>query len=206
MLIRALMLPKEELVSVTPDDNLLCAIEKINERNFLSIPVVEGKKFVGVISKAKIYEEYFEIGGDKEKYLKETRVRALIKTDIPVLNEKEEIEKAAHTLEIYGVPFLAVVDEWNTFLGIITHYALFREFSEILGINRGQRISVFVNDIPGQVAKISDIITKHRSDIISFVVIDPKAMTEIKEISIRVRTDNFVQLVDDIRAAGYRVQ
>lgn len=206
MLIRALMLPKEELISVTPDDSLLCALQKINEKNFLSIPVVEGKKFVGVISKANIYEEYFEIGGDKKKYLEETRVRALIKTDIPVLNEKEEIEKAAHTLEIYGVPFLAVVDEWNTFLGIITHYALFREFSEILGINRGQRISVFVNDIPGQVAKISDIITKHRSDIISFVVIDPKAMTEIKEISIRVRTDNFVQLVDDIRAAGYRVQ
>jgi acetoin utilization protein AcuB len=206
MLIRALMLPKEELISVTPDDSLQCALQKINEKNFLSIPVVEGKKFVGVISKANIYEEYFEIGGDKKKYLEETRVRALIKTDIPVLNEKEEIEKAAHTLEIYGVPFLAVVDEWNTFLGIITHYALFREFSEILGINRGQRISVFVNDIPGQVAKISDIITKHRSDIISFVVIDPKAMTEIKEIAIRVRTDNFVQLVDDIRAAGYRVQ
>jgi acetoin utilization protein AcuB len=73
-------------------------------------------------------------------------------------------------------------------------------------MNRGQRISIFVNDIPGQVAKIADIITKHRSDIISFVVIDPKAMTEIKEIAIRVRTDNFVQLVDDIRAAGYRVQ
>jgi acetoin utilization protein AcuB len=206
MLIRALMLPKEELVTVTPDDSLQSALQKINERNFLSIPVVDGKKFVGVISKSKIYEEYFEIGGDKEKYLKETNVRALIKTDIPVLDEKEEIEKAAHTLEIYGVPFLAVVDEWNTFLGIITHYALFREFSEILCINRGQRISVFVNDIPGQVARISDIITKHRSDIISFVVIDPKAMTEIKEISIRVRTDNFVQLVDDIRAAGYRVQ
>lgn len=206
MLIRALVLPKEELATVTPDDSLKCALEKINAKNFLSIPVVEGKKFIGVISKSKIFEEYFETGGDKKKYLEETRVRALIKTDIPVLNEKEEIEKAAHTLEIYGVPFLAVVDEWENFLGIITHYALFREFAQIFGINRGQSIVIYVNDIPGQIARISDIIAKHRSDIISFVVIDPKAMTEIKEIAIRVRTDNFVQLVDDIRAAGYRVQ
>jgi acetoin utilization protein AcuB len=206
VLIKALMLPKNELVCVSPDDSLAAALKNINERNFLSIPVVQGKSFLGLISKGKIYEEYFAVGGDREEFLNNTKVAALIRKDIPVLGPQDELEKAAHSLEVYGVPFVAVADERGNFEGIMTHYAIFKEFTQVLGINRGKKLSIFVNDIPGQIARISEIITRYHGDIISFVVIDPKVMTDIKEINVRVKCDNFVQLVDAIRHAGYRVQ
>jgi len=66
MLIKSLLIPREELLTVGPEDVLKTALDKINSRNFLSIPVVDGRKFKGVISKERIFARYFEVGGDKE--------------------------------------------------------------------------------------------------------------------------------------------
>lgn len=206
MLVRALMLPKEELITAEIDDSLEMALNKIEERNFLSIPVIEGKKFLGYISKEKIYEEYFIIGGDRQEYLKSTRVRKIIRTAIPSLKPQDEVEKAAHALENYGVPFLAVINDNDEFEGIITHYAIFREFANALGMDRGSKISVIAYDIPGQLSKLSDIITKNGGDILSFVVLDPKTKTEVKEIVVRVKAERFTEIVNAVKAAGFRVQ
>lgn len=206
MLIKAFMLPKEELITAALDESLGSALNKIEERNFLSIPVIDGKKFVGVISKEKIYEEYFQIGGNREEYLNNTRVRKIIRTGIPFLKPQDEVEKAADTLENYGVPFVAIINDNEEFEGIVTHYAIFREFADILGIDRGGKISVIAYDIPGQVAKLADIITKNGGDIISFVVLDPKTKTEVKEIVVRIKADRFNEIVNAVKSAGFRVQ
>lgn len=206
MLIKAFMLPKEELITAALDESLGSALNKIEERNFLSIPVIDGKKFIGVISKERIYEEYFQIGGNREEYLNNTRVRKIIRTGIPFLKPQDEVEKAADTLENYGVPFVAIINDNEEFEGIVTHYAIFREFADILGIDRGGKISVIAYDIPGQVAKLADIITKNGGDIISFVVLDPKTKTEVKEIVVRIKADRFNEIVNAVKSAGFRVQ
>lgn len=206
MLVRALTLSREQLITATLDESVALALKKIEERNFLSIPVVEGKNFLGFISKERIYEEYFQIGGDREEYLKSTKVRKILRTDIPSISPQDEVENAASTLENYGVPFLAVINNNNEFEGIVTHHAIFREFADILGIDRGLKITVIAYDIPGQVSKLADIITKSGGDIISFAVIDPKTKTEVKEIAVRVRSDKFTETVNAVKAAGFRVQ
>jgi acetoin utilization protein AcuB len=206
MLIRAFMLTKEKLATVSPDDSIELALNKISEKNFLSIPVIDGRKFLGVISKEKIFQEYFYSGGNKEEYLKNTKVRELARLDIPVLKVYDELEKAAYTLEVYGVQFVAVVDDNSEFQGIITHHAIFREFTDIMGINRGKKLTVISYDMPGQIAKLADIIHKYNGDIISFLILDPKVKTDVKEIIIRIRADNFIEIVDAVRNAGFRIQ
>lgn len=206
VLVKALLLPKNQLTVATPDESLFSALRRINEKNFLSIPVVEGNKFIGVISKEKIYQEYFEYGGDRDAYLNETKVRELVRCDIPVLKPHDEIEKAAYTLEMYGIPFVAVTNDQGMFEGIITHHAIFKEFAEIMGINSGKKITIIAHDIPGQIAKLTEIISRLGADIISFVVLDPKVKTDVKEVAVRINANNFVQVVDAIRDAGFRVQ
>ncbi|SKA75404.1 acetoin utilization protein AcuB [Caloramator quimbayensis] len=206
MYIRALMLPKEELTTVTPEDSLRVALQKMNEKDFLSIPVLKDKRFLGIISRERIYSEYFEVGGDRDDYLDFRKVKDLMRVDIPSLSPNDEIEKASHALDIYGVPFIAVVNDYGVFEGIITHYAIFRQFSEALGINKGQKITVLAYDIPGQIAKLTEIISRFGGDIISFVVLDPKVKTDVKEIVVRVRCSSMVRLVDAVRDAGFRVQ
>lgn len=206
MLVKALMLHKEELITATPEDSLKTALDRINERNFLSIPVVDGKKFAGVISRERIFEEYFEIGGDREDYLNNTKIRKIIRADIPSIRPQDEIEKAAQALINYGIPFVAVINDIDEFEGIITHYTIFKEFLSILGMDRGKRLSVIAYDIPGQIAKLSEIIARHGGDIISFVVLDPKIKTEVKEIVVRIKADNYSEIVNSVSKAGFRVQ
>lgn len=206
MLVKALMLQKDELITATPDDTLKIALDRINERNFLSIPVVEGKKFAGVISREKIFEEYFEIGGNRDEYLNNTKVRKIIRADIPSVRPQDEIEKAAQALINYGVPFVAVINDVDEFEGIITHFTIFKEFLTILGMDRGKRLSVIAYDIPGQIAKLTEIISKNGGDIISFVILDPKIKTEVKEVVARIKTDNYTEIVNAVSKAGFRVQ
>ncbi|EYE89571.1 hypothetical protein Q428_02030 [Fervidicella metallireducens AeB] len=206
MYVKALMLEAHELITVSPNDTLKDALEKMNLRNFLSIPVIENRKFFGVISREKIYSQFFLCGGEKDEYLKQTKVTELVRGDIPILKPYDDIEKAAHSLEIYDVPFVAIVDDKNEFNGIITHYAIFKAFKEIMGINKGKKLTVIAYDIPGQITKLSEIITRLGGDIISFVVIDPKVKTDVKEISLRIKADNFIEISDALRKAGFRIQ
>jgi acetoin utilization protein AcuB len=206
MLIGPLMLPREQLTTVTLDDSLETALDKINNKNFLSIPVVQDKQFVGMISKGEIYEDYFVVGGDKHRYVKETRVRSLIRAGIPTLLPNDEIEKAARTLELYGMPFVAVVDEKENFLGIITHYTIFKEFSEIMAIDKGKRLSIYIKNIPGQVARVSDIVARNKADLISFVIADSTRGENIKQIIARVYCFTMPQLLEDLKKSGYEVE
>jgi acetoin utilization protein AcuB len=169
--------------------------------------VVDGKLFAGIIAKEKIFEEYFK--GDytsKEDYLNTMDVRGIFRNIVPRVSPYDPIERASRVLETFDIPFVAVINERDEFEGIVTHYAIFHSFGEILGVNEGERIAVTAYDIPGQLAKLTDIITKAGGDIISFTVIDPKAKLDVRLIVVRVRILNYEQLVKKIREAGFKIQ
>lgn len=207
MLVRALMLGKEKLITASPEESLKSALDKIEDNNFLSIPVVEGKTFLGVISKERIYEEYFKGEyTDKANFLEKTRVKSLYRNIIPRVDPNDLIERSSRVLETFGIPFVAVVNDKGDFEGIVTHYVIFHTFGEVFGINEGHRISVTLYDVPGQIAKLTDIITKMGGDIISFVVLDPGVKLDVKEIVIRVRANDLGRLIDKLKEAGYKLQ
>lgn len=205
MLVKNIMLPKENLITVSPKANIGKALDIINENKFLSIPVVEGDKFYGAISKDRIYEFYYEKCEDKQCFLSDFSVETVMRTDIPTISQAEEVEKAVHFLEIMNIAFVAVVDENNDMQGILTHHAVFEQFTQVFGLNKGQRLAVMAYDIPGQISRLSKILSENNSDIISFVVVDPKSVIDVREIVIRMRTDN-VQLIEEkVKEAGFKI-
>jgi acetoin utilization protein AcuB len=207
MLVRALMLKKEQLCYAGPDESLESALKKIEDRNFLSIPVVDEKTFMGVISKEKIFEEYFKGEyADKKEFLKNTKVKAVYRNIIPRVNSNDLMERASRVLETFGIPFVAVVNDREEFEGIVTHYAIFHTFGEVFGLNEGHRIAVTAYDVPGQLAKQADIISKSGGDIISFAVVDPKVKLDVKEIVVRVRVMDFERLTQRVQDAGFKIQ
>jgi acetoin utilization protein AcuB len=200
------MLSKEKLITVTPKVTIGKALEIMNENNFLSIPVVEDNKFYGSISKERIYTYYYEKCVDKECLLSDFVVENVMRTDVPVINPMQQVEEAAHFLETRSVSFVAVVDNYGEFKGIVTHYAIFHQFTELFGLNKGKRLAVIAYDIQGQVSKLTKIITENKGDIISFVIVDPKSVTDVKEIVVRLDTDNFDDIVAKVKVAGFKVQ
>lgn len=206
MFVNNLMLLKEKLITVTPKVTIGKALEIMDENNFLSIPVTEGNKFIGSISKERIYTYYYENCLEKKCLLSDFIVENVMRTDVPVINPMQQAEEAAHFLETRSVSFVAVVDNNGDFKGIVTHHAIFHQFTELFGLNKGKRLAVIAYDIQGQISKLSKIITENKGDIISFVVIDPKSLTEVKEIVVRLETENFDDIVSKVKAAGFKVE
>lgn len=206
MLVKALMVPIDKLDTVKSEDSIRLALNLMNEKELLSIPVVDGKNFKGVISKERIFKEYFETGGDKNFYLDNNKVRDFTRIDIPHVLSSESIESAAFILEINGVPFVAIKNNLDEIEGIVTHHIIFKAFTEILGLDKGKKLSILTYNTPGQVSKIADIIKKYEGDIISLVVMDPKAKLDVREITVRVRTENFDKIVLAVKEAGFRVE
>lgn len=103
------------------------------------------------------------------------------------------------------ISFVAVVDDFNNFQGILTHHAVFEQFTNIFGLNKGERLAVMALDIPGQISKLSKIITEKHADIISFVVVDPKSATDVREIVVRIVTDKLEEIKAKVKQAGFKV-
>ena len=206
MFVNNLMLSREKLITVTPKETVGEALEIMDKNGFLSIPVVEGNKFYGTISKERIYTYYYEKSIERKCLLSDFLVENVMRKDIPTLHPFDQVEKAAHYLETKNVSFLGVLDERDEIKGIVTHHAIFHQFTELFGLNKGKRLAVIAYDIPGQISKLSKIITENGGQIISFVVVDPKSLTEVKEIVVRISTDNMDGIIDQVKAAGFKVQ
>lgn len=206
MVLKGIMLPKEKLITVTPEDTISRALDVINGNNLLSVPVAQGKKFYGSISKDRIYAFYFEKCLDRQCLLEDFKVENVMRTDVPTIEPQENIEKAVQFLENRNISFVAVVNQYGEFEGIITHHAIFHEFTQIFGVEKGKRLAVIAYDIPGQISRLTKIINESNSNIISCVVVDPRSITDVREIVLRIKTDNYDEIVEKVKAAGFKVQ
>lgn len=206
MFIKNLMLQKEDLTIVNPKDSVREALKLMEGNGFLSIPVVDGEKFLGVISKGQIYEYYFEKAVENKSVLSEILVENVMVTNVPVVSPEGKIEEAAHFLATKNTFFLVVIDDKGVMKGIVTHNAIFQQFSELFGENNGHGISIIAYDIPGQISKLAKVVSENNAQIISFVVVDLKSITKVKEIILRIHTDDIELVVRKLKEAGFKVE
>lgn len=205
MYVRNHMIKLKDLVCLNPEENVKEALEKINSKDFLSLPVVSGNKILGILMKEAIYRKYFEEDfTDKEDFLNNCKVRDIYNKDLKIINENEPIEKASYLLNSRRTPFLSVIDDKGDFVGILTHSAIFKAFSEIFGLEMGQRLVIHMFDIPGQLARLTDILKKENINIMNLTLLDTKVMGIIKVV-LRVDTDNIEELVSKLEREGFKI-
>lgn len=205
MYVKNYTLLKDNLVTLQPEESISSALDKIKKGDFLSLPVLEGNKFIGILMKETIYRNYFESeASNREEFLNNTKVKDLCKTDVETIQEDDYIENASYLLNELRTPFLPVLDDKGEFKGILTHRAIFNAFFELFGLNKGTKIVLNVYDIPGQIAKLTEIIRKANINILNFAVMDAKVM-DVYRIIVRVDTTEVDELIDKIEKAGFKV-
>lgn len=205
MLVKTVMLGVDNLNIVNSETSIKESMSIMKKNNFLSIPVVDGDEFKGLIATKDIYEYYFNTEVNKIDFIENMKVGKLIRQNIPIINEEEQLEKAVALLEKMLISFVAVVDDFNKFKGILTHKAVFREFNNAFGLNKGDKIAIRAYDVPGQISKISKIITENNADILSFVVVDTKSLTQVKEIIVRIKNGNTEEIKRRIKESGFKI-
>ena len=205
MFVRNHILKRANLTTVSLDESLGSALKKINDGNFLSVPVLEGDEFKGFIMKATIYETYFESSEkNKEQYLSDNKVGDIYNDQYKSIFEGDRIDEASYLLKELRTPFLPVFDSHNKFTGILTHSSIFNAFSEIFGIDKGTRIVVNMFDLPGQIARLTEVIRRENINIINFAVVDTRVM-DIMRVILRVDTKDVDQLLEKIQLEGFKI-
>ena len=67
MRVNVFLIPREELTVIDLHETVEEALQKINDNKMLSLPVVDGPKFQGVLSKGYLFEDYFNGKESKEQ-------------------------------------------------------------------------------------------------------------------------------------------
>ncbi|MBC7088217.1 MAG: CBS domain-containing protein [Tissierellales bacterium] len=205
MYVRNHLIKLEDLTVLNPEESVRQALEKINSKDFLSLPVVEDRKIVGILMKEAIFRKYFEEELEsKEYYLDNYKVGDIYNSDVKYINANELIEKASYLLNSIRTPFLAVVDDKNNFLGILTHSAIFKAFSEIFGFDIGHRLVVHMFDIPGQLARLTELLKRENINIMNLTVLDAKVMG-IMKVVLRVDSKDIDGLVNKLEREGFKI-
>ena len=204
MHIRPIIKPVADLALVSYDDTIGTALKVIEDSGYLSLPVVDGEKFVGVLSRKYIYEMYFnENGGDKEAFMKR-RVAEFMKTKIEPIKENILIEDAAALFLEKQLKFIPICDEHDRFEGIVTPSAILERYRKIYG-SKNPRLVIYTFDFKGKLAKILEVIAKHHGSVKNIVQMDTEVMG-LQEISLRVDCKDIDKVVKGLRGAGFEVR
>lgn len=204
MLIKPLVLPANKLIALSPKDTAQKAIQIIEDNGFLSLPVVEEKKFLGFLSKQFIYDKFFKSGETDYNKFFQKKVAEFITTPLEAVKDSTPVENAAEIFFNSKIRFLPVVDGNGDFVGILTQKAIFDIVVKVFGLNDAKLV-ILSNDFQGVIAKISEIIYKHGANITNIVQMDT-GLAEFKEITIRVECSNLNSLVEKLRNNGIKVR
>ncbi|MBE6083340.1 CBS domain-containing protein [Sporanaerobacter sp. PP17-6a] len=207
MYVKNHMLTKDKLTVVYLDEDMRSALKKIDEGDFLSLPVFDRNNFKGILMKEAIYRYYYDSDfcGNKSKFLDDVKVKDIYSINFKSIRENEPIEDASYLLNELRTPFLPVFDARNNFVGILTHKAIFDAFSEMFGLGEGTRITVNLLDVPGQLAKLTEIIRKENVNILNIAVMDAKIM-DVYKVVIRINTKDVENIIEKIEKSGFKVE
>ncbi|MHC4606157.1 MAG: CBS domain-containing protein [Planctomycetota bacterium] len=124
------------VVTVLPNTKLQAAVNLMNERKIRRVPVVDGKRLVGIITKSDIYAALGPLSTwDKTEAEEQTVDAHMTRGPITVApgNTLEEAALVMHDRRVSGLPVL----DRGKLAGVITETDIFRAFVEIMGIREG---------------------------------------------------------------------
>lgn len=193
MRVKVIMMPLKNVQCISLEQTIGEAMELIDEHKLLSMPVVSGKKFIGVLSKQHTYESFFkDYNCTKEEFLKHP-VSEMMKSKVDTVSKDTRIEDAAAQFISSKVRFIPVTDEKENLEGIITQQAIFKEYQKLFG-TKYNSITILCNDYKGVLSKMSEVIAKAGGNIKNFVQVDTEIMG-LQEIHVSVEAENFKEVV-----------
>lgn len=202
MYIKTVIKPAVELELIHVDDTVGKALKIIDEKDLLSLPVVSGKKFIGMLSKRYVYQTFFEGNDSKEVFLNRP-VAEFMKTKIPTLGDTSIVEDAIGFFIRSPYPFIPVLDENEDFVGIITRKAVMERYEQIFKSDY-PRFFIYSYDYKGKLGKIIDIITKYNGDIKNIALMDAGVLG-LKEIFLSVKSDQIDKIIESLKSNNFEV-
>lgn len=199
-------------VTITPEASFYEARNLIHEKGIRHLPVVDqNKALVGIVTDRDIREaapsDATLLSVQELNYLLgKLKVSSFMtpKAKLITITPDTLIEEAVQLMHDNKIGCLPVV-EGGKLYGIFTETDALDHLVDIFGFKqKGTRLTITLEDKPGSLLGILEVFKKHNINVISIVT--PSFLVEGKRITaIRIRTEEYKDVVTDLEKAGYDV-
>ncbi len=172
-------------VSVHEDSTLAEAWQVMEDKAFEGLPVTSNGKIIGLLTAWDVMYRACQ-RENPQRFLDTTKVSEVMVRRVITVSPDDVIERAAFLMRSNDISLLPVV-EGERLVGIITQSDLFEVFTEMVGFNRrGTRITLQVEDRPGRIADIAQIVKRCGCSIIGIATFSP-AVIGVGNVVLRIR-------------------
>ncbi|MDQ0481943.1 CBS domain-containing protein [Guptibacillus hwajinpoensis] len=205
MYVRSAMKTIRETIYVNDDTKLSETLELLKEREVDGVPVIKGNKYVGIVTFNRIYKAYFKSDiTDKEKFLNETSAGEIAYQKDVTVDQEAVFETTL--LLAKNAPLIAVVDEKQNFIGIITRSDILDQFQSAFGMRKpGIRIAFASSETEGRIARLAKIAKNFHENIISLSTFD-ESNQNVRRIVMKIeKKENLDQFIAKLEQNGFKV-
>jgi acetoin utilization protein AcuB len=208
MLVRKKM--KKDLITITKDERMTTARKILKEKNIRHLPVVDGKKLIGLVTNMDIRKGEASPATSLEIHelhylLDKLTVGEIMTRNVITISPDISVEEAATLLHDNKIGCLPVVEDGNL-VGMLTENDVMEILIEVMGMKeKGSRLEVVVEDKPGALADVTRIIKEHNVNIIS-VVTDAADELGKRVVVFKLKTFYFEPIKKALEAGGFPVQ
>ncbi|PIX21376.1 MAG: hypothetical protein COZ69_15135 [Deltaproteobacteria bacterium CG_4_8_14_3_um_filter_45_9] len=199
-------------VTINPEASFFEARNLIHEKGVRHLPVVDKNNvLVGIVTDRDIREaapsDATLLSVQELNYLLgKLKVSSFMtpKAKLIIITPDTLIEEAVQLMHDNKIGCLPVLEQGKLY-GIFTETDALDHLVDIFGFKqKGTRLTLALEDKPGTMLGILEVFKKHNINIISIVT--PSFMVEGKRIAaIRIRTEEYKDLVTDLEKGGYDV-
>ena len=184
----------KNVVSIDVSDSMRDAMKLLKEHGIRMLPVMKKGKLVGIVTdrdlKKASASDATSLEGHELLYLLEKiEVKDIMTKDPITVPPDYTAEETAQVLlenKISGAP---VVDDNGQVAGVITQTDLFRVLISLTGVgNGGIQFGFQVEDKPGSIKEVTDIIREFRGRMVSILTSYDDVPDEYRKVYIRMHS------------------
>jgi acetoin utilization protein AcuB len=202
----------KKVFTISADGYLSDVISLMKEKSVKHVPVVKGGKLKGIISDRDIKEYSPSKATSLDIYeihylLANTKISSIMRTRVTTAAADTPIEEAAMIMLDKNIGCLPVVDGGDL-VGIISDKDIFHALVDITGVRHGgHRVCVTIEDRPGTIREVSDIIRRHGFHLQGILTSYEGVKEGSRRVVIRTtKIGDFKGLKDDLEDSFRNVQ
>ncbi|MBG9980771.1 CBS domain-containing protein [Facklamia sp. DSM 111018] len=206
-MIDELMAPKDTIISIPQTMNCLEAVQILEDNSLRSAPVLDASKTIyrGNIYRYHIYQYHFH---HPEEDLKQILVTRFLKNTTKVVRITDTILDLFFAVK--DLPYVAVLNADNAFMGIIRHQTLLSFFNQSWAMNEaGYLIMVESLGKKGDLMQLCRLINRY-TDIVSCMTLDRNVYHNRSTVVYQLPKDlnilTFQTLIKYLEKRHYNVQ
>ena len=182
----------KQVITVDANDSMNKAIHLLKEHNIKMLPVMEKGKLVGVVTDRDLKRSSASDATSLEIHellylISKIKVKDIMTKNPVTIPLDYTIEEAAEVLLKHNISGVPVIDHHGNIVGIITQNDIFRTLISLTGVEKkGIQFGLEVEDRPGSIKEVSDIIRQYGGRMASILTSYDLAPQGFRRLYIRM--------------------